>query len=67
MIGHVAPEALLGGPIALLEEGDTIGIDLNVDRLDCRGSMTVPSASDAPGLGTRPSPRTVGSIRARRR
>ena len=29
-------EALLGGPIALLEEGDTIGIDLNVDRLDCR-------------------------------
>ena len=36
VIGHVAPEALLGGPIALIEEGDTIVIDLNADRLDCR-------------------------------
>jgi dihydroxy-acid dehydratase len=30
MIGHVAPEAALGGPIAIVEEGDTIVID--VDR-----------------------------------
>jgi dihydroxy-acid dehydratase len=30
MIGHVAPEAALGGPIALVEEGDVITI--NVDR-----------------------------------
>jgi dihydroxy-acid dehydratase len=30
MIGHVAPEAALGGPIALVEEGDEIVI--NVDR-----------------------------------
>jgi dihydroxy-acid dehydratase len=36
VIGHVAPEAFLGGPIALLEDGDTIEIDLNDDRLDCR-------------------------------
>ena len=27
-IGHVAPEAATGGPIALVEEGDTIRIDL---------------------------------------
>ncbi len=35
VIGHVAPEALLGGPIALVEDGDTIVVDLNTDRIDC--------------------------------
>jgi dihydroxy-acid dehydratase len=35
VIGHVAPEAFLGGPIALVEEGDTIVVDLKTDRLDC--------------------------------
>ncbi len=28
-IGHVSPEAAVGGPIALVEEGDTIHIDIN--------------------------------------
>ena len=28
MIGHVAPEAAAGGPIAMLEDGDTITIDI---------------------------------------
>ena len=36
VIGHVAPEAYLGGPIALVENGDTIVVDLNEDRLDCK-------------------------------
>lgn len=36
VIGHVAPEALLGGPIALLEDGDHIAVDLDGNRLDCR-------------------------------
>ena len=35
VIGHVAPEALLGGPIALVHDGDTITVDVNRDRLDC--------------------------------
>jgi dihydroxy-acid dehydratase len=35
VVGHVAPEALLGGPIALVEDGDTITVDINQDRLDC--------------------------------
>jgi dihydroxy-acid dehydratase len=34
MIGHVAPEAALGGPIALVEEGDTISVDVDRRRLD---------------------------------
>jgi dihydroxy-acid dehydratase len=35
VIGHVAPEALLGGPIALIVDGDTITVDINQDRLNC--------------------------------
>ncbi|AWR93492.1 dihydroxy-acid dehydratase [Acidianus brierleyi] len=34
MVGHVAPEAIVGGTIALLEDGDTIVIDANNGRLD---------------------------------
>jgi dihydroxy-acid dehydratase len=35
VVGHVAPEALLGGPIALVQDGDTITVDVNEDRIDC--------------------------------
>jgi dihydroxy-acid dehydratase len=34
MIGHVAPEAALGGPIALVQDGDTITIDVDRKALD---------------------------------
>ena len=34
MVGHVAPEAAAGGPIALLAEGDLVTIDLNARRID---------------------------------
>jgi dihydroxy-acid dehydratase len=33
-IGHVSPEAAAGGAIALIEEGDTIAIDIPAGRLD---------------------------------
>jgi dihydroxy-acid dehydratase len=33
-IGHVAPEAAIGGPIGLVREGDQISIDLDTGRLD---------------------------------
>ncbi|MAO89078.1 MAG: dihydroxy-acid dehydratase, partial [Dehalococcoidia bacterium] len=29
MIGHVAPEAMVGGPIALVEDGDVINLDVD--------------------------------------
>ena len=35
VIGHVGPEAALGGPIALIEDGDEIVADLNTNTLDC--------------------------------
>ncbi len=28
MIGHIAPEAMIGGPLALLQEGDTVEVDI---------------------------------------
>jgi len=40
MAGHVAPEAYLGGPIALVEEGDPIAFDIDARRLD----LEVPDA-----------------------
>ncbi len=36
VIGHVGPEAYLGGPIALIGDGDTIVVDINKDTLDCK-------------------------------
>lgn len=33
-IGHVSPEAALGGPIAFVEDGDTIRIDIPANTLD---------------------------------
>jgi dihydroxy-acid dehydratase len=35
VIGHVGPEAYLGGPIALVEDGDTIVVDVSNDSIDC--------------------------------
>jgi dihydroxy-acid dehydratase len=34
MVGHVAPEAVRGGPIALLRDGDTVVLDVENRRLD---------------------------------
>ena len=33
-IGHVSPEAAAGGPIALIEEGDIIDIDIEAGKLE---------------------------------
>ena len=33
-VGHVAPEAAVGGPIALVQDGDIINIDVDAGRID---------------------------------
>jgi dihydroxy-acid dehydratase len=38
MIGHAAPEAMVGGPIALVKEGDVISIDTMTSRIDLKVS-----------------------------
>ncbi|NND92614.1 MAG: dihydroxy-acid dehydratase [Granulosicoccus sp.] len=35
VIGHVGPEAALGGPIAFVEDGDEIVVDLTLNELNC--------------------------------
>jgi dihydroxy-acid dehydratase len=34
VIGHICPEAAVGGPIALLQEGDVVRIDADGRRID---------------------------------
>jgi len=55
VVGHVSPEAAVGGPIALLEEGDEIyidaatgqiSVDLSQDDLARRRSRWVRPPSD---------------------
>ena len=35
VIGHVGPEAAIGGPIALIEDGDEIIVDLTKNEINC--------------------------------
>lgn len=36
MVGHVTPEAAAGGPIALIEDGDIIRIDVKSGQLNAK-------------------------------
>jgi len=36
VIGHVGPEAAIGGPIALIENGDEIEVNLNINQINCK-------------------------------
>ncbi len=63
MIGHVAPEAQVGGPIALVQEGDVITIDVEARRLD----LEVPEAvlAERRARWTPPAPRYTRGVFAR--
>ena len=39
MVGHVAPEAASGGPIAFLRDGDIVTIDVRARRLDTQANL----------------------------
>ena len=41
MIGHVAPEAAVGGPISLLEDGDIVKLDVDERSLNVNLSEEV--------------------------
>ena len=41
VVGHVSPEAALGGPIAAVHEGDTIHFDVNQRVLEVEVSDAV--------------------------
>ncbi len=63
MIGHVAPEAYVGGPIAAVREGDSITID--VDKREI--SLNIPLEELDARLATfeRPAPRYRTGVMAK--
>jgi dihydroxy-acid dehydratase len=63
MLGHIAPEAALGGPIAVVREGDSIVIDVDRKALD----LEVPADEIAARLAdwTPPAPRYTGGVMAK--
>ncbi len=63
MIGHVAPEAAVGGPIALLRDGDMITIDVEGRRLDVEVPAEELEARRA--QWTPPAPRFTHGVFAR--
>jgi dihydroxy-acid dehydratase len=63
MVGHIAPEAARGGPIAAVREGDTIVLDIENRRLD----LDVPEDEVARRLAewTPPAPRSTRGVFAK--
>ena len=60
MIGHVAPEAAVGGPIALVRDGDRVTIDADRRRLDVDADLDARRAGWAP-----PPPRYTAGVMAK--
>jgi dihydroxy-acid dehydratase len=60
MAGHVAPEALSGGPIAALREGDTIVFDIPNRRLDVE--LTDDEIAQRLKAWTPPAPRYTSGV-----
>jgi dihydroxy-acid dehydratase len=60
-VGHIAPEAFIGGPIALVEEGDRIRIDADARSLELLvDDATLSTRRDG---WTAPAPRyTTGAL-----
>jgi dihydroxy-acid dehydratase len=63
MIGHIAPEAALGGPIGLVEEGDEIVIDVDARRLDL--SVGADVLDERRQRWTAPAARYTGGVLAK--
>ena len=63
MVGHVAPEAAVGGPIAAVREGDLISINLEMRRIE----LEVPLAEvhDRLAAFSRPKPKYTAGVMAK--
>src|SRR5947209_12971711 len=68
VIGHVGPEAYLGGPIGLVEDGDQIIVNLNDDTISCKeldDEKTLQTRADAWSPNVRPvTSRMLSRMRA---
>jgi dihydroxy-acid dehydratase len=70
MAGHVAPEAIRGGPIGLVRDGDEITLDVTTRRLDvalsddelaARAQAYEPPVRPFPGVALQKYARLVSS------
>jgi dihydroxy-acid dehydratase len=62
MVGHVAPEAYVGGPIAFLNEGDAVTLDVDARRLDVAADL---EARRRAAPFTPPAPRYTTGVMAK--
>jgi dihydroxy-acid dehydratase len=60
MVGHVAPEAAQGGPIAFVRDGDEITLDVKARRLDVEANLDERRAQWTP-----PAPRYKSGVMAK--
>jgi dihydroxy-acid dehydratase len=63
MVGHIAPEAARGGPIAAVRDGDTI--ELDVDRRELRLVVSDDELTARLAAVTAPEPRYASGVLAR--
>ncbi len=63
MIGHVAPEAAVGGPIALVEEGDMITVDVDAKELNLE--VDAATLADRRARWTPPAPHYTSGVMAK--
>lgn len=63
MVGHIAPEAAVGGPIAAVHEGDSITIDIVSRQIN----LNIPAAELESRLAayTRPTPKYTSGVMAK--
>jgi dihydroxy-acid dehydratase len=60
MVGHVAPEAAVGGPIGLIREGEVIVLDIEERRLDVE--LPEDELEQRASEWTAPEPREIGGV-----
>jgi dihydroxy-acid dehydratase len=63
MVGHVAPEAAVGGPIAAVREGDSISID--VDKRQISIDISVEELHKRLAAFERPAPKYTTGVMAK--
>jgi len=63
MVAHISPEAALGGPIALVHEGDTVTID--VDSHELRIEVAESELASRRAAWRAPAPRYAGGVWAK--
>jgi dihydroxy-acid dehydratase len=63
MVGHIAPEAYRGGPLALVREGDAIVLDVEARRLDLE--VDEPELERRRAEWTQPEPRYTTGVFAK--